>query len=42
MNNFTRRVIKKEPEKVVRGILLDLVQMDKKNEDRIMILYHKQ
>lgn len=42
MNKFVKRVIEKEPEKVVRGILMDLVQMDKKNEERVKILYHKQ
>jgi len=42
MNKQVENIILKEPDTVIRGILLDLVGIDKKNEERVMLLYHKQ
>lgn len=41
MDKQVKRIILKEPDSVIRGLLLDLVQMEKKNEERVKILYHK-
>lgn len=42
MDNITKRIVKEEPKEVLSGILMDLVEMDKKNEDRVKELYYKQ
>lgn len=41
MDPEVEKIIRKENGEVLRGILLDLVEMDYKNEERILILYHK-
>lgn len=41
VNKEVERIIMKESNDIHRALLLDLVQMDSKNGDRILELYHK-
>lgn len=42
MNSIIKKIVEEEPREVLAGVLLDLVELDKKNEDRVLMLYHKQ
>ena len=41
MDKQILKIIEREPKEVLGGLLLDLIQMDNKNKDRILMLYHK-
>lgn len=41
MDKQVLKIIEKEDPEVIKNILIDLVQLDKKNGDRILVLYHK-
>lgn len=41
MEKLTKNIILKEPDLIIRNILLDLIQYDKKNEDRLQTIYLK-
>lgn len=41
MDNRVKRIINKESNEIHKCLLLDLIQMDRKNEERILLLYQK-
>ena len=41
MNKEVLRIVTKEDPEIIRGLLLDLVQMDKRNEERLLLVYLK-
>lgn len=42
MNSTIKKIVEEEPQEVLAGLLLDLVELDSKNEERVLLLYHKQ
>jgi len=35
------QIIEKESDEVLKNVLIDLIQMDKRNEERFLLLYAK-
>ena len=41
MNSIIKKIINIESNDILKGILIDLIQIDKQNEERFMYLYRK-
>jgi len=41
LDKNVEEIIKKERCEIIRGLLMDLAQMDKRNEERILTMYLK-
>ena len=41
MDKITKKIVMNESDLIVRNILLDLIQFDKKNEERVHSIYFK-